>query len=359
MDKFEPQGDAEEWVKRINAAHGATFDEGTGMDKKWDSFMSLNMAMYTPSLDLHLAKWSESGQKFRAHWYKNPSDGETMYMIATFNPTNGNVMEIHGTSVNSDNLAAMFTEAPKDVCSLAMSTGHTKANLMSQWQDSVDIRHDTGNAELPYSVVVKISHPTTDAHSVRSWMSENALLDLTVTDSADGNCRVASVKIEKYLDVGSATLTYVEDTRAAYKEESKEVSKFIKHITDVHDERMGTQRGWDRWMDNHVGLVYFDTNLDDLAPKLVENDVKFRAFRDVYKTDNFCDGTASMSEEALCGSIWTVGTSGLSVEMHSLFGADHKFFTGAFAPTFMDFCNGETDHGTTNMYTDDASQSDW
>ena len=31
---------------------------------------------------------------------------------------------------------------------------------------------------------------------------------------------------------------------------------------------------WDRYQDNHIGLVYTGIHLDDVAPTLVQNDVR-------------------------------------------------------------------------------------
>ena len=50
-----------------------------------------------------------------------------------------------------------------------------------------------------------------------------------------------------------------------------QTKSYIEHVVAVHKDRMGAQRGWDRYLDSHIGLIYRDTFLDDIAPTLVEN----------------------------------------------------------------------------------------
>ena len=133
---------------------------------------------------------------------------------------------------------------------------------------------------------------------------------------------------------------------------------YIEHVAAVHKDRMGKQRGWDRYLDSHIGLVYRETWLDDIAPTLVANGVNFHAMRDIYASDNYCQESKIESE---CGSIWSEGTSGLAIEMHSFFkpassdvDGGKSFFTGDFAPTYMDFCNADTNRGA---YSFDYSET--
>ena len=126
------------------------------------------------------------------------------------------------------------------------------------------------------------------------------------------------------------SVVFIEDLRDSTNKDSMERADFLKHVQSVHDKRLGTQRGWDRWLDNHLGLMYQGVHLDDIAPTLVENGVGFRAYRDTYKMDSACEASIN---EAFCGSLWCGGHSGLGVEFHSFFDKDRKFFNGDFAPT--------------------------
>ena len=107
------------------------------------------------------------------------------------------------------------------------------------------------------------------------------------------------------------SVVFIEDLRDSTNKDSMERADFLKHVQSVHDKRLGTQRGWDRWLDNHLGLMYQGVHLDDIAPTLVENGVGFRAYRDTYKMDSACEASIN---EAFCGSLWCGGHSGLGVE---------------------------------------------
>jgi hypothetical protein len=79
-----------------------------------------------------------------------------------------------------------------------------------------------------------------------SWMSANAQVDMLAETSEDGLCKVASAKLRPQTGKGDVTIMFVQDTRSAYLKESAVVAEWITHVTAVHGERIGTQRGWDR-----------------------------------------------------------------------------------------------------------------
>lgn len=383
-DDFYPSGDSEVWSKKIVDAHKDSFGD---FDSKFDAFMTLGTGYYTPYLAPHLARWVGEGQPFRAHTYTNPADTLPMFVLLTYNPNTGHVFEVHGKALDDDAetnaalIAKHFSEAPEDACVLALSTGQEVAHLDADYASSVADYLSQGADGLPFAMMAKVSHPTLDRDAVASWMKSNAALDLEKLeseslsddgsdDSADdasgkskklGACKVASVSLSKYQDAGHASLMFVEDARKSESSEKafsvkSEVWEFISHVEKVHVTHMGTQRGWDRWMDNHVGLVYQGVHLDDIAPTLVQNSVGFHAFRDVYKEDKACSAS---SNEAYCGSIWTTGHSGLGIEMKAFFDPSKAFFNGEFAPTYMDFCDHKSNEGTKDMFDDDQAMDDW
>lgn len=359
-DMFEPVGDVEKWVNRFNDAHEGTFSDGD----TWDAFMSLGMGYFTPYLKDHLVRWVKNDLPHRAHYYKNTVDGSTMYVITTYNPNTGNVLEIHGTAVSDDDdentemIAKHFTKTPSGACELALCLGLSTDHLQQAWDDDSFNHYYTAGHGLPFASVAKISHPTNAADDVVTWMTNNAQLDFTVAESDSGLCRIAHKSIKKYKDTGYAHVMFVEDTRssAADDEDVKLRAQFLTHVQSVHDKRLGTQRGWDRWLDSHLGFMYMGVHLDDIAPTLVQNGVGFKAYRDVYKMDSTCEASPN---SAYCGSLWCGGHSGLGVEFHSFFDEDRQFFNGDFAPTYMDFCDALTNKGNTDFFTDDGAMDDW
>jgi len=79
----------------------------------------------------------------------------------------------------------------------------------------------------------------------------------------------------------------------------------------------------------------------------------------MYESDPTC--SASPHKE-FCGSLWAGGHSGLGVEFHSFFDPDFKFFSGDFKPSYMDFCNIETNTGGDHeydIYDDESALDDW
>jgi len=135
-DQFEPKGKAEEWIEVFNTHHEDSFAvEGSNQD--WNQFMTMNTGLYTYSLDIHLTKWKSLGVKYKAHQYINPTDDELMYVIMTYNPSTGNVIEIHGSTC--DLYSDEFTELPEDACLQAVAPGHLKADLEASYQTSIEL----------------------------------------------------------------------------------------------------------------------------------------------------------------------------------------------------------------------------
>lgn len=330
--------------------------------------MANSVAYYTPFLQKHLARWIEKDLPYRAHYYTNYADSLRMLVLLTYNPNTGEIVEIHGPAVSKDEtenaelIDEHFTEMPAGACELAMGTGLTLAHLSQSWTDDSTTKGYAGDfGGLPFASVVKVSHPTEDADAVTAWMADNADLTFAVEDGAgkdEGTCRVARLKMKKYLDVSYTTVSFVQDTRSDAKSsrDARERAQFLTHVQAVHNDMLGTQSGWDRWLDNHIGLMYQGVHLDDVAPTLVQNGVGFRAYRDVYKMDSTCEASIN---RAFCGSLWCGGHSALGVEFHSFFDKDRKFFNGNFAPTYMNFCDAKTNTGTTDFFTDDGAIDDW
>jgi hypothetical protein len=368
-DSFEPQGMAEEWIETFNSHHTSSFSED-GSNQQWNQFMTLNTGLYTLSLDTHLKKWKEAGTvKYKAHRYVNPTDGELMYVLMTYNPSTGNVMEIHGSQV-SDEFLGEFSELPEGVCEQAVAPGHPKQDLELTYQNSMilyaDAATDTrdrgahkleltyrGYNGFPYAMLVKVSHPANNVEKAVNWMSENAQIDMTVhQDTKSSTCKVAKAMVSKAFDVGKASLMFVE-VDAVKDARAKE---YIEYVENVHKERMGIQRGYDRFIDSHVGLFYRGIVLDDIAPTLAKNGASFHAFKDVGGNDAFCKGSEI---EDYCGSIWSTGTNGLSFEMHAYFDPEgSEFFVDAFSPNYMDMCNSETNKGPPYLLADDDDDDD-
>jgi len=65
-----------------------------GLVRARAGFYHLKSTFYVHSLENHVRRWTELSQAMRAHYYTNPRDQKEMYMISTYNPTTGNVVEV-------------------------------------------------------------------------------------------------------------------------------------------------------------------------------------------------------------------------------------------------------------------------
>ena len=80
-------------------------------------------------------------QRYRAHSYKNPTDGAEILALFTYNPNTGEAVEIHGSAVsanateNAQLIAEHFSEVPADACELALSTGLSLEHMSQSWSD--------------------------------------------------------------------------------------------------------------------------------------------------------------------------------------------------------------------------------
>ena len=256
---------------------------------------TLSTGLYTPYLGKHLARFKEKGIPYKAYEYTNPVDGELMYVLMTFNPSTGNVIEIHGSSVALDadaagdprgttddgslsyefgewdvpGMAPLKTEEgdddddddddddeddgggvyedekegddgegrklslsghgpesgettlrsewrplPLHACELAVSTMLSKAHLEESWAIARwAIASTTG---LPFTMLVKVSHPSMDVHETAAWMEDNAGVTMTIKEGASvrkskgGLCKMAHAAVKKWKEAGTASLIYVQ-----------------------------------------------------------------------------------------------------------------------------------------------------
>ena len=205
--------------------------------------MANSVAYYTPFLQKHLARWIEKDLPYRAHYYTNYADSLRMLVLLTYNPNTGEIVEIHGPAVSKDEtenaelIDEHFTEMPAGACELAMGTGLTLAHLSQSWTDDSTTKGYAGDfGGLPFASVVKVSHPTEDADAVTAWMADNADLTFAVEDGAgkdEGTCRVARLKMKKYLDVSYTTVSFVQDTRSDAKS-SRDARERAQFLTPPH-----------------------------------------------------------------------------------------------------------------------------
>ena len=352
-DDFEPKGVAEHWIQKINHAHG-TFNRSMGRGygllggstspttehsgEKWDEFMSLSVGLFMPDLSQLLARWKANTLAYRARTYVNSVDGVQMYVLMTVNRFTGAVMEFHGLSVAEQHVHE-FEQLEAQACQPAFEPGW-EAAVMHKWWHQTDAN---GVAGLPHSIVVKISHPSNDPNAAKSFLSNYAHIDSEVHKADDG-CLYSDAGIKNYAGPGYVNIKFVHNPLADQIGEAT-TADYIATVEEAHHAYLGTQSGWDRFLDAHIGLVYVKTYVDALAPALAEGGIGFHAHADVYTSDPVCMDKPHI--EAACGSIWTEGVSGLGIEMHSFF--DYSYFNGEYTPEYIEFCSLSSDDEMTEF----------
>jgi hypothetical protein len=326
-DMFHPQGVAEKAIEKIDSIHGEMKQD------EWDPFMVYSVSNFVPDLSDFVEQWKKLGVNFRSHSYTNTADSTTMYVGMVAMPSTGAIFEMHALTVD-EKYKHLFTSLPDAACGIAVDTGFEASTLHKWWTENKgDMNH--GIDGLPDSIVVKITHPTTAAKHASNWMFQNAGLDFEVDEKSSSVCSTASTVLKTFSGPGYAKVAFVE-LKTEHADER--VTDYVKLIEGTHANWVGTQTGWDRFMDNHIGLVYKNQFLDALAPQLIRNSVRFHAHQPsagLSEEDPVCNLYDTIVDQ--CGSIWTEGVSGLGIEMHGLF--DYNFFEGDFYPTSLDFCH--------------------
>jgi hypothetical protein len=329
-DMFHPLGVAEAEIEKIDQLH----DDMT--QGEWDPFMTYSVANFVPDLTDHVEQWNKLGINYRAHTYLNTADSKTMYVGIVAMPSTGAVFEMHSLSVD-EKYADSFVVLPDEACAGAVDTGFDGASLHKWWtenKESTLMNH--GVDKLPDSIMVKITHPTTNTKHAADWMLNNAGMDFAVDEKAGRNCETASAVLKTFSGPGYAKVSFVDQTKEY--QQTNVLTEYVQLIEGTHANWLGTQKGWDRFMDNHIGLVFKNEFIDALAPKLVQNSVRFHAHQPsagLSEDDPVCSLYPTIVDQ--CGSIWTEGVSGLGIEMHGLF--DYSFFEGDFYPSSLDFCH--------------------
>jgi hypothetical protein len=276
----------------------------------------------------------------RRQRYRHPIDNSTMFVALVFNEYTGEVNEFHAPHVSSA-YALGFLELPSEVCHAGFMLNYPVAFMSANYVKSVTFQGgDYNDAGLRTPLPWKSSWPTSDASKFVRFFESNvgdfvtlknhscgnvvgcpgghfvemtARLSMTLTSSGDDAAGWADINMEM-IDFPIA-VRFVTTPHAGANGEKWLSTDFDEYVQSVHALYMRTQRGWDRWIDNHIALEIEPQNgmgyLDHVAKRLQANGVRWHAHLD----------TGGSNE----GSIWTEGVGGLAFELHGRF--DYSFFT--------------------------------
>ena len=147
-------------------------------------------------------------------------------------------------------------------------------------------------------------------------------------DCSFSNARLnASTGVDGAPAAGNATtpleLQFVDNRAAAHG--NLTVKMFETYVAQLHGKLMGEDSGWDRFVDNHVGLYVGDyVALDAWKATLDAAGVPYMP----HVAGSFTDD-APQADQVVAGSIWTAGIGGLAIELNGYF--DFSEFTNASA----------------------------
>ena len=329
-----------DWWAYLKSVHGPlTPDEFKG----WNQFMAYSFGYFVPDLSDRVARWVSDGIDYLAFAYPHPVDNVTMYAALLFNEHTGEINEFHAPVVNASYLDE-FRALPNASCFDAFAMAYPVA-FMTKNYDALRLGGAEGSAllkPLPW----KVSWPTSDVSKFVRFFESNlatfanpvakgcgdgghgacpggryveVLAKITLRDNGDGVDDAVGetfAHFDTMFDYDApVAVRFVETPHAGVNGENWTIADFEAYIEGVHNLYMSYEKGWDRWIDNHIGFE-IDPQLgqgflDHLAPKLTANGVRWHAHLDKtgYNT----------------GSIWTQGVSGLAFEFQGKF--DFSYFS--------------------------------
>jgi len=274
-----PQGDitVKDWAKNWVEEHDFN-QEGW----EWNEWVPQSVTFYTPLLTAHVKKLKDSGTAHLLRRYL--MDGETIFSVRFAVPNSGHVIEIisdkvAGTIQNQFD-AYLFNECPP-----ASVVGHSLFDLKEQWEThGGSISNANG---LPDLLVVQISQPVSTFDTNLTKLSTDlsrftgAHLNVTTHDYMDHhyNCSFEDIYIE-VVKMNDATnfavpIRLVHNLRAKLSKYT--VEHYISSTMKTMDEQMGTNKGFSRYADWHLGLYMEEggTTLDGNADVMEHDGVGY------------------------------------------------------------------------------------
>lgn len=318
------------WVDEWNELHAASLADGT-----WNTWMAQSVTFYTPFLSPFIKRWDDGSVRWQGRRYVSELDGETLYSAFVAVPHSGHMIELV-----SDNLhpkySRLFGHLTDDMCPDAVRVNRTVADMSVYWGflGGEEVNEIT---QLPDVLVVQVTMPTDNIWSLPRYLKEYVATSMPSQSEAVGGgapCEFATLGIPKCGeevdgDVDEAEcsdeMLWTVDVKLVRNRNARHgnysVGDFEEYVDGVHKANLGCNEGWDRYLDNHLGVWCSRPEfLDRIGPKMCETGVGFHAHRG---SDDFI------------GSIWSAGVGSLGVEFHGSF--DGSFFNRSEL-SVIDYC---------------------
>lgn len=322
-----------DWVTYFRKLHHHSF-----VSHKWDAFMTLSCTFFVPSLTSFYERLKNMGILLMRITYVNPVDSIQMYSVLLSVPNTGHIIEI--TSGNLDaSFTANFRSWPDNSCAKANEIGFSVHEMQKTWTafgGSLDNRY-----ALPSLLLVKMSFPVTNVSLFGQYFhgisgvdvgDVNVVMHATSNsdDEDDGSgsyCSFSNMRFKQAEIING--LNAQVDVRAVVSPSAYftnySVADYAAWLEEMHASHLGIGgQGWDRFIDNHIGLYYDNEDLDDIRQRLEDLGEGYHAHM-VEK--NSSDGT-----------IWTTGFEGQAFEFDGHISVDWA----ATGLDLFDYCSPTT-----------------
>ena len=324
---------AAEWIAAWNVQHGV-FDAGWA----WNEWMANALTFWVPRLDTNVENLRVHGVSFLGRSYANPVDGRETYAVYFVNPFTGGVIELHSADCTR---CADFKGYEANECPEAATLHWSTAELddVALWGRE-DVLGPPGDDDDDFVLyynetwnLVRISFPATRVEEIYKLrqvfgLDVDPVVKAPSKDCSFSNARLnASTGVDGAPAAGNAStpleLQFVDNRAAAHG--NLTVKMFETYVAQLHGKLMGEDSGWDRFVDNHVGLYVGDyVALDAWKATLDAAGVPYMP----HVAGSFTDD-APQADQVVAGSIWTAGIGGLAIELNGYF--DFSEFTNASA----------------------------
>lgn len=353
---------AGEWIKYWNDLH-SNFDEGF----EWHEFMAMALSAYTPDLTPFIRRWMANRIPCLRRKVYRAFDSSTLYSARIVIPNTGHIIELVSVHVDDEFIDTFVPYSGKE-CQAAHSLSQwTVDEMRFLWSMNGGNLPSNITAMLPDILMLQLSHPTTDITAFKQYLA-NATggdIDIDVYTDSNSNCSWADVSMEPILwmqtaeqqsssaDVsekgfrevphfgklsgpGGVKSRGVMSTKNTADNEFRiyirmihnpaadvgaySVNDYSNYISQTIDTFTGSNKGYSRHLDSHIGLdISYETSLDTVADNLDQMQVSFHSAGDM-----------------ITGSNWARGVNGLNVEFLGYY--DNMKFTKSEI-TELDYCS--------------------
>ena len=393
---------AGDWVDSWSALHAALGDD----DYDWDVFAPPTVTFYAKEIMPFVQRLDHHAVPFRAFQYLRPGTDRRMHSALVNVPFTGLTLEVTSEQSLARNESARFRPLAPRECPPSLWLRSEPAALDAQLDAlgaagrnalglpgvvvaalATPARDDTVTGARDYfSKVLGVDLGTTDDDKLHiaddklspagddgsaddggasdvagARVALNASADATGADRGGGGggggddddddyaCEVDAVLVSKKFKVRGEVeaaqiyLRSINNKAASQGRGAYTLKELEAYVKSTHKEYMGFGRGWDRYIDNHLGITASGASLDRVADTLYNDGVPYHFHPDCED----CEG----------GSIWGAAPGALAMELQG----DVDSSSDMRKMSLIDYCspnsNGDMDRDSMDDQLDEVAYS--